>query len=97
MIYLDSDQLLLVKAILQKHAPNARFFIFGSRATGRHKPFSDLDLAIDNCTPLESSLLFKIKDEFEESNLPIRVDVLDIHAISDDFKDLIQKDAVELK
>jgi predicted nucleotidyltransferase len=44
---LDAEQMAIIRAILAAHLPqNARVLVFGSRATGRARPFSDLNLAL---------------------------------------------------
>lgn len=90
MIDLAPQHLQTVKAILTSLVPKARVVVFGSRANGTAKKTSDLDLAIDNGKPLGLSLLGELKHAFSESNLPIRVDVVDLHAISKEFKMVIE-------
>ena len=80
-----------IQAILQKRVPFAEVRVFGSRVTGTAKKHSDIDLAIVSKSPLESSVLSQLKIDFEESDLPFRVDLLDWHAISDCFRELILK------
>ena len=92
MIDLSPQHLQTVKSILISLVPKAQVFVFGSRANGTAKKTSDLDLAIDNDTPLGLSLLGELKHAFSESNLPIRVDVVDLHAISKEFKALIENE-----
>jgi predicted nucleotidyltransferase len=48
--------------------------VFGSRATGRSKPGSDLDVVV--FPPAPESVIGDLRLAFEESDLPIRVDVL---------------------
>ncbi len=90
MIDLTPQHLITVKSILNALVPNARVLVFGSRASGLAKKTSDLDLAIDNGKPLGFSLLGELKHAFSESNLPMRVDVVDLNAISKEFKALIE-------
>lgn len=91
MIHLEPDHLAMVKSILQKHVPFAEVRAFGSRVAGTGKKHSDLDLAIVAEGLLKSPLLSLLKNDFEESDLPFRVDVLDWHIISDTFRKLILK------
>ena len=66
---------LTVQAILQLHPNIEKAILFGSRALGTHSPSSDIDLAVvgENLT-LES--LGRLASEFDESSLPVFVDVL---------------------
>ena len=91
MIYLKDDERAIVQNILQKILPEAHVVVFGSRATGKLKPFSDLDLALDNKKPLSLEQLSKLKDAFSESNLPFRVDIVDMQTVSGEFLDVIKK------
>lgn len=79
-----------VRRILQLHVPGRTVRAFGSRVQGAAKPFSDLDLAVIGDTPLDFRTLAALKDDFAESNLPFRVDVLDWAATSEAFKVIIE-------
>ena len=51
-------------------------WIFGSRAQGTHRPYSDLDLWIE-CDPQPSDLQKQsLADAFEESDIPFKVDLV---------------------
>ena len=52
-------------------------WVFGSRATGRERPYSDLDILISSPTPLDWRARADLQDAFEASNLPFRVDVVE--------------------
>ena len=89
MIDLSAAHLKMVSEILKKHVPDCEIRVFGSRITGKAKPYSDIDLAIVGKQKIPKPILYNLKDDFEESNLPFRVDVLDWHAISEEFKKVI--------
>jgi predicted nucleotidyltransferase len=89
MIDLPISQIEAVKRILRKHVPNCEVRVFGSRVRGGAKPWSDLDLALVGDEVLEQHILYAVKEAFEESDLPIRVDVLDWHSISKEFQEVI--------
>ena len=59
--------------------------------TGTAKLFSDLDLAIQTDQPLSLDCMATIKEAFEESDLTIRVDVVDWAATNSVFREIIQK------
>ena len=52
-------------------------WVFGSRATGRARPYSDLDILIPSPVPLDWRARADLQDAFEASNLPFRVDVVE--------------------
>lgn len=74
----------------------ARVWVFGSRARGAARPASDLDLAVDAGRPLTRGEFGALADAFEESDLPYRVDVADLHAVSPSFLARIMRDKTPL-
>ena len=96
MIDLNPNHLGTVKAILAEHVPECEVRAFGSRATWAAKDYSDLDLAILGKGPLDWTTLGRLKEAFEESDLPMRVDVLDWHAISEGFREVIEREHLVL-
>lgn len=68
-----------VLAILSRHLPpGVSVRVFGSRATGRARPFSDLDLMIIAKQPLALDLRAELAEAFELSSLPFRVDLVEV-------------------
>ncbi|HUU02211.1 MAG TPA: nucleotidyltransferase domain-containing protein [Myxococcota bacterium] len=80
-----------IKRILREHVPECEVRVFGSRVTRKAKKYSDLDLAVVGDGTLDSDTLRLLKEAFEESDLPFRVDVLDWHGISSSFRKVIEK------
>ena len=91
---LTPAQRAIVDRILGSHAPLARVWAFGSRARGTAKPFSDLDLAFDAGRAMTFEDLGALSSAFEESDLPWRVDIVDLATCSDTFRREIERDAV---
>ena len=81
-----------MKAILAEHVPECEVRAFGSRTTWTAGDYSDFDLAVVGEGPVDWRTLGRLKEAFEESNLPMRVDVLDWHAISESFREVIERD-----
>lgn len=88
---LSSHDLNLVRDILKLHANGYCVWAFGSRVKGTAKKYSDLDLAIMTSQPLSFSKMAEIKEAFDESNLSIRVDIVDWAATSDLFQQIIEQ------
>jgi type I restriction enzyme S subunit len=79
-----ADHRRLVLTILLAHLPDgAKAWVFGSRATGRARQSSDLDLAIDAGRPLTLDESARLSEAFGNSDLPYRVDLVDWHGIDD--------------
>jgi len=91
MIDVTPIHLETIKRILAEHVPDCEVRAFGSRVTWTAKDYSDLDLAVVGARALDPDVLRRLKEAFEESNLPFRVDVLDWHAISNSFRSVIEK------
>ncbi len=87
---MDVNHLVLVREILKRHISNCQVWAFGSRVNGTAKEYSDLDLVILSKEDLPPQKIFQLKDDFEESDLPFRVDLLDWNKISKDFQNIIQ-------
>lgn len=92
MIDLSPDDLERVRRILAAHVPDRDVWAFGSRVNGKAHPLSDLDLVILGAPPLERSTLMQLQEAFQESELPMRVDVLDWHRIAPSFQAVIERD-----
>jgi predicted nucleotidyltransferase len=56
-----------------------RAFLFGSRARGDARPFSDLDIALDSGgEPVPRGLVALLAERLEDSCIPYRVDLVDL-------------------
>jgi predicted nucleotidyltransferase len=91
MIHLKPEQLRIVQEILADHVPEFEVLAFGSRVTGREKEHSDLDLAVLTTTPLPLRRLLRLQEAFDESDLPIKVDVVDWAAADENFRAVIRQ------
>ena len=65
--------------------------VFGSRINGTAKNYSDLDLVVVGPAELDDDTLRRLREAFEESDLPFRVDVLDWRAVSPSFRTVIER------
>lgn len=87
----------IVRAILRGNLPpGATALAFGSRAAGRAKPFSDLDVAIDAGRPLTLDETASLRDAFCESDLPWKVDIVDRHTADPSFWRRLSAGAIPL-
>lgn len=88
----------IINTILHQSLPNtANVLVIGSRSKNTARKFSDLDLLIDlNHASLPLVLMTKLLDTFEESDLPYKVDIVDNHTISDEFREIINKDKMKI-
>jgi len=91
---LRPDHLALVEEILRRFVPGAEVSVFGSRAKWLARETSDLDLCIREAEPLGFKRMGLLKEAFEESNLPYKVDVVDWATTSESFRKIIERDKV---
>jgi uncharacterized protein len=87
----------LVLGILRAHLPQGtKGWVFGSRATGRARRYSDLDLAIDAGRRLNLDELAELSEAFSDSDLPYRIDLVDWYDIDDRWRQMIANERVAL-
>lgn len=82
MIDIEQRHLQLITQILKKYPYD--FYLFGSRVKGTAKRFSDVNLFYVEEIPIE--IIYKLEEEFEESDLPYKVDIINYHTCDTTFK-----------
>ena len=92
MINVTPGEMEIILSILAEFVPGCEVRVFGSRIKESCKPYSDIDLAIVGRERLEQSLMFAMREKFQESELTFRVDLLDWHALSPEFQAVIEKE-----
>jgi predicted nucleotidyltransferase len=93
-IDVSPEELRIVRDILCKHVPEREVWAFGSRVRGTARRYSDLDLAIITDTPLSFDVSGAMKEDFSESDLPFRVDILDWAVTQANFRAIVERDKV---
>lgn len=81
--------------IIRKHVPNAKIYLFGSRATGKQQPGSDIDIAIDSGLPVPRKKILAILIDIDETTIPVKVDVVDVQQAPDYLKQSILCEGIE--
>lgn len=87
----------IVQTILKRYVPAKAVWAFGSRATRKAKPFSDLDIAIIGQQPLDWPTSSNLAEAFAQSDLPFKVDIVDWSTCSPGFKLIIERDKVVIQ
>ena len=94
---LSADERALVGAILNRHLPpGVSVSVFGSRADGTPKPWSDLDLVLSGDGALPLAVIAALREAFDESALPWKVDLVDRASVDEAFGQIIDEAAVPL-
>jgi len=91
MIDVSPNHLDIVLTILAKYVPECEVRVYGSRHTGTAKRYSDLDIALVGHEKLDWRVMAAIKEVFQESELPFRVDILDWYNTSAEFRKVIEE------
>ena len=73
-IDITAEQRKTLLALLAKHLPNTAAWVYGSRAKWTSRPQSDLDMVVF-ASPQQNGRVNDLREAFEESNLPFRVDL----------------------
>lgn len=78
---LSDEQLNIIKEVLLPFAENIESVgLFGSRATGKYRLNSDIDMVIYG--NLSEKIADRIATLFTDSNLPVKVDVISYNNIA---------------
>lgn len=94
---LTEEQSRGIRKIFDKTLPQGiHVYLFGSRARGTNRKYSDMDLALESSSAIASDVMLKLYDEFEESDLPFRTEIVDILKVDADFRDHIQPDLIKI-
>jgi predicted nucleotidyltransferase len=97
LLDLRPDHRRLIMKILHTQLPqNSQVWVFGSRATGRARRYSDLDLAIDAGRQLTLDEIASLAEAFSDSDLPYKVDLVDWRDIDDRWRQRIMAERVAL-
>ncbi len=94
---LEPEHWTIVRDILRRHVPENRVLVFGSRASRKAKKFSDLDIAILGDHPQSLDLMSVLSEDFSESDLPFKVDIVDWALIDNAFRTVIRSHCVTVQ
>ena len=82
-----------IATLLQRHLPGVKVWAYGSRAKWISGPRSDIDLVVFT-GPKQQHQVGYLREAFEESNLPFRVDLFVWDEVPESFRDEIKKSHV---
>ena len=94
-IDVTADQRKILLALLKRHLPNTTTWVYGSRVKWTSRPQSDLDLVVFT-KPDQERRVSELREAFEESNLPFRVDLLVWRSIPEQYRKQIEAEHVVL-
>ena len=66
-----------------------RIYLFGSWTQGKALRVSDLDIGLDTGNPIEFAILQKIDETLDELPTLRKIDIIDLQAITPEFRDQV--------
>jgi len=97
MIDLTEKQKKIIGDILREAAAGYEVRAYGSRVDGTSHAGSDLDLVLMGKKNSGQTPMARLREAFEESNLPFRVDIFDWNRLPESFRINIEKKYVVLQ
>jgi len=95
-VALSAVEVQQVREVLEGALPGATVAVFGSRVTGRARPYSDLDLLVLEPPSLSWAQRADLRDAFEASRLPFKVDVVDVASLAEGMASRVRAEALPL-
>lgn len=95
MIDLNPKYIEFIKNTVGSVLSDFELYIFGSRARGNAKEYSDIDIAIKSAE-LNNKTKSQLEFLFEDSTLPYEVDIINLGNISEQFKKVILDNLVKI-
>ena len=94
-IDITAEQRKTVLALLARHLPNTTAWVYGSRVKWTARPESDLDLVVF-AKPEQERRVSDLREAFEKSNLPFRVDLFVWDDVPEQFRKQIEAEHMVL-
>jgi predicted nucleotidyltransferase len=89
----ERDWTLLSKIFIEPlQEMRTQAWVFGSRARGDHRPFSDLDILVSDSQDLSKEKIRRIQEELEESQISIKVDIVLEKDLADEYRNSVMQD-----
>lgn len=83
-----------IVAVLSALFPDAKIYLFGSRARSTNQEFSDIDIALDASKKLRRADVGEARNMLAESYIPYQIDIVDFHDVSEDMRKFILQEGI---
>lgn len=84
-------------AVLNALFPEAKMYLFGSFATNKARPYSDVDIALDAGQKIDLRRISEAKSMLRESSIPYTIDLVDVHRLPEEMRSQISKEWIVWK
>jgi predicted nucleotidyltransferase len=82
----------MILRALEYHFPNAKIYLFGSRARKSHKEGADVDIALDTGNIIPNRELYRAKITLQNLIMPLKVDLVDVNNIPQELRQVIDQE-----
>jgi uncharacterized protein len=96
MIDLTPKQLDILRELVASRVPDREVRAFGSRVSGQARRFSDLDLVVMGEEPVPELVLAHLRADLEDSDLPFRVDLLELRDLPATWIERFREQSVQV-
>lgn len=80
--------------VIEIFFPDAKIYLFGSRARGDYTERSDVDIAIDAYKPMSLTTKGQILSMIDALNMPQKIDVVDFHRAPEALRNNILQEGI---
>ena len=87
----DLNYFYLIKELILKNRLKRYFVLFGSQVSKPITRKSDIDIGILGHEKMPLSKICELKDLIDDSNFPLKVDIVDFYMASHEFKNIALK------
>ena len=94
-IDITAEQRRTVLALLNRYLPDTTTWAYGSRVKWTSRPESDLDLVVF-ARPEQGVRVAELREAFEESDLPFRVDLFVWDEVPESFREVVERDCIDV-
>lgn len=94
---LDERTKHIIIGVISTLIPQAKIYLFGSRARGDFNSRSDIDVALDAGLPLERVEVGQVRDMLNESNILQKIEIVDLQSVPEVMKNNILREGIVWK
>lgn len=91
---IDAESERKIIAVLSGLFPQAKIYLFGSRARGTNAQWSDIDIALQEEKKISRYAIGEAVSMLAASNMPYKIDIVDFNAVSDDMRKSIEDEGI---
>ena len=93
---IKDEYLQWIVQTIQQEISKPTIYAFGSRVTGTAKQYSDFDIAVDASEKIPLLSLSTIEEQFADSDIPFKIDLIDWHRITPEFQQHIRETGAKI-